>query len=438
MSKQLLKSALTLLVAFSVVTLSALHPTQAQKTEKSKQHFSRTSSVMRLTDEMFKETSKIRELPILRSIKSGTKSRTDIERMVTLESKSEDKLEEIRRQEVILKRLGLAPKDFDYRSLMIKSSGASIAGYYLPSTKSFYLADWIPIEGQKPVMAHELTHALQDQHFDLSRFEKIPKSESDYRLAFKSLIEGDAMAVMTVYRLRNPQMDMKYEMAMRKAMGTPDYELSNKIPHGLSETSYFPYKQGGEWVGRLYNRGGWNAITSAFKNPPQSTEQILHLEKYLRNEAPVKIELPDLSSMLGPDWKQIEYNVNGEWGYYQILIDFLSGTEETERAAAGWGGDRFTAYENSKHNVLFAAMTAWDSDKDAKEFYNAYSKRTDKLYGATLRVDGILPNTLEAIYWQTNTGKVILFRNASKVLILEGVPDSANAQLLIQKMWTGK
>jgi len=438
MSKQLLKSALTLLLAFSVITLSALQPTQAQKTEKSKNHFSRTSSVVRLTNEMFREASKIRELPMLYPIKSGTKSRTDIEQMVAIESKSESNLEEIRRTEVILKRLGLAPKDFDYRSLMIKSSGASLAGYYLPSTKVFYLADWIPIEGQRPVMVHELTHALQDQHFDLSRFEKIPKSESDYRLAFKSLVEGDAMGVMTVYRLRNPQMDMKYEMAMRKARGTPDYELSNKIPHGLSETSYFPYQQGSEWAARLYNRGGWNALSLAFKNPPQSTEQILHLEKYLRHEAPIKIELPDLSPLIGSDWKQIDYDVNGEWGYYQILIDFLSGTEEAARAAAGWGGDRFTAYEDSKHNVLFAAMTAWDSDKDAKEFYDAYAKRTDKLYGATLRVDGILPQTLQALYWETKSGKVILFRNASKVLILEGVPASANVQLLIQKMWTGK
>jgi hypothetical protein len=80
--------------------------------------------------------------------------------------------------EVTLKKLGLAPPDFQYRAFMIRLLTEQVAGYYEPKTRQFYLADWIDIDGQKPIMAHELTHALQDQHFNLRRFDHWPKGDS--------------------------------------------------------------------------------------------------------------------------------------------------------------------------------------------------------------------------------------------------------------------
>jgi hypothetical protein len=178
-------------------------------------------------------------------------------------------------------------------------------------------------------------------------------------------------------------------------------------------------------------------VSSAYTTLPQSTEQILHIEKYLKGEQPIKISLPDLSSDLGQDWKLIENNVNGEWGYYLTIVDFMSGNEEAAAAVAGWGGDRFNVYATKKNEVVFVAQTAWDSDKDASEFYNAYAKRTDKRYGELTRVSDASPKALEATYWRTKEGQVVLMRNASKVLILEGIPDNVSTQNLIAKIWRG-
>jgi hypothetical protein len=101
--------------------------------------------------------------------------------------------------EVTLKKLGLAPPDFQYRALMIRLLTEQVAGYYEPKTRQFHLADWIDLDGQRPIMAHELTHALQDQHFNLRRFDHWPKGDSDAELAAHALIEGDATMTMAMY-----------------------------------------------------------------------------------------------------------------------------------------------------------------------------------------------------------------------------------------------
>jgi hypothetical protein len=257
-------------------------------------------------------------------------------------------------------------------------------------------------------MVHELTHALQDQHFDLERFEKWSKTESDSRLAVTALIEGDATGVMYQYILANPLTAIK---AMA-SMGKGSSEQFNNTPRVLRESFTFPYIQGADFAGRLFRKGGWEMVSSAYSSLPQSTEHILHVEKYLNGEQPIKISLPDLSAELGQDWKLIENNVNGEWGYYLTLADFMSGNEEAAAAAAGWGGDRLNVYATQKNEVVFIAQTAWDSDKDAIEFYNAYAKRTDKRYGELTRVSGVNPKLLEATYWRTKEGQVVLIRNA--------------------------
>lgn len=176
MSKQLVKQTIAIAIISSFLVLSFFHPVEIIAQTKSraaaKQSALKSASVLKLTDAMLKETSKIRELPILYPVKSGTKSRAQIERMVLKNLSNESAPESLKNDELLLKKLGLVPKDFDYRSLILKLLTEQIAGFYDPKTKEFFLADWLPLDGQKSVMVHELTHALQDQHFDLTRFEK--------------------------------------------------------------------------------------------------------------------------------------------------------------------------------------------------------------------------------------------------------------------------
>src|SRR5260370_40307067 len=156
----------------------------------------RSAALIAATTDVLKETSGIRQLSILRPVQSSTQSRAEIERTLIKNLDEDMTAAQAHASEVILRKLGLAPAEFQYRALMIRLLTEQVAGYYDPKTQQFHLADWIDLDGQKPIMAHELTHALQDQHFNLRRFEHWPKGDSDAALAAHALIERYASLAM--------------------------------------------------------------------------------------------------------------------------------------------------------------------------------------------------------------------------------------------------
>src|SRR5947208_1390696 len=193
------------LVISLAVCLLALAPAQFAFTqEPATSAAARNAALIAATDEVLKQTSTIRQLAVIRPVQSSTQSRAEIERAIVKNLDEDISAADVHAAEVTLKKLGFAPPDFQYRALMIRLLTEQVAGYYEPKTRQFHLADWIDVEGQRPVMAHELTHALQDQHFDLRRFERWPKGDSDAELAAHALIEGDATLAMKIYMARNP------------------------------------------------------------------------------------------------------------------------------------------------------------------------------------------------------------------------------------------
>jgi hypothetical protein len=200
----------------------------------------------------------------------------------------------------------------------------------------------------------------------------------------------------------------------------------------LRESLLFPYEEGLAWATQLYKRGGWEMVSQAFTKLPQSSEQILHADKYFAYEGPQKVALPDFRAALGPSWKRIDYDVNGEWGYYLILDEFLNNTSESKQASAGWGGDRFALYETGKPNEFFIAqLTAWDTPADAREFFDAYAKRTSKRYPDARETKA----TDDRMEWQTGSGGVALEMRGSRIAIVEGVPSSTNSESLLRTIW---
>jgi hypothetical protein len=255
----------------------------------------RSAAVVAATTEVLKETSEIRELAILKPVKSSAQSRSEIEHMLIKNLNDQMTTAEMHATEVSLRKFGLAPPEFEYRPFIIKLLTEQVAGYYDPKEQQFHLADWLDLEGQKPVMAHELTHALQDQHFNLRRFEKWPHGDADAELAAHALVEGDATLAMTIYMAKNPLVALAFSRSLTTGVATEQYD---QAPRALRESLIFPYLQGSEWATQLYRRGGWTMVSNAFNKLPLSSEQILHAEKYFNYERPVKIVLPDVTNLL--------------------------------------------------------------------------------------------------------------------------------------------
>jgi len=307
-------------------------------------------------------------------------------------------------------------------------------------------------------MAHELTHALQDQHFNLRRFEHWPKGDSDAELAAHALIEGDATLAMALYIANNPLRPL----AFLKSLGStrlPSEEL-DKAPRALRETLLFPYQDGEKWVFILYKQGGWDRVSKAFTELPQSTEQILHPEKYFAHEPPVRVTLPDIAPLLDrsssseirgrrsevgqdlrtprpPAWKRLDSDVNGEWGFYLILDQFLKSPAESRRAAEGWGGDRFALYEGPRGEAMLVSLSVWDTESDAREFFDAYVKRTELRYPDARSIEPIVnaQSSVHSKSFLTSQGVVSMDVRGARVLVLEGVPPGKDVKGLKATLW---
>lgn len=389
----------------------------------------RNAALTAATEEVLKETSQVRELTVLRAVQSSAQSRAQIEQMILRNLDRNTKPGEMHAAEVTLKKLGLAPADFQFRPLVVRLLTEQVAGYYDPKTQQFHLADWIDADAQKPIMAHELVHALQDQHFNLRRFEKWPDGDSDAQLAAHALIEGDATLAMSQYIMKNPLRALGFLKSIAET-GMASAEL-DKAPRALRETLLFPYQEGMAWARVVHQYGGWSNVSKAFRELPQSTEQILHPEKYFVHEAPVKVALPDIRPSLGRGWRRIESDVNGEWSFYLILDQFLKSSPDSKRAAAGWGGDRYAVYENQRGQVVYVSVSAWDTEKDAREFFDAYVKRSRLRYPAA----EALART--ATMWSARTaeGNVSIEMRGKRIVVIEGLPQSTPSRSILRSLW---
>jgi hypothetical protein len=329
--------------------------------------------------------------------------------------------------ELYLKQLGLAPANFNLRTYYVKMMGEQVAGYYDSRAKTFYTSSIVDPLLLETVMAHELTHALQDQHFDLEVLGTWPPHDSDARLAMKALVEGDATFTMSRYMARNP---IRYMGALAGALRS---QASSKVtqagPRIIRESGLFPYVKGMEFVANLHRSGGFAEVSAAFEDLPQSTEQILHFEKYVNGEEPIPVGVRDLTPVLGKGWKLLDHDVNGEVDMRQILAEFVKDEGIVERSAAGWGGDRYTIYRGPKKGALVVQQSVWDTAKDALEWRQAYARRSNARFGIKPVQRGNLQVWNAAPYgvWMEQRGK--------RVLILEGTVGAFNPERLFPVLW---
>jgi hypothetical protein len=273
--------------------------------------------------------------------------------------------------ERILKAFGLLPPDASLTDLYINLLGSQVAGLYNPDKKTLYVVSRSGQLGgaEKTTFAHEFTHALQDQNFDLGTLHLDEIGQGDRSFARLALVEGDATLSMSYWQIQNLSQAELGQM-LAAAGSDPSTKVLLDMPPILRETLLFPYIQGLSFVQGLQGGGGWQGVDAAFAKPPASTEQILHPEKYASGEAPVAVALPKgLAASLGNGWKVA---LEDSFGEFQLGVWLRGNTAinaaTANDAAAGWGGDRIALVEGPNGAWGVVLRTAWDSDSDASAF----------------------------------------------------------------------
>ena len=285
---------------------------------------------------------------------------------------------------ILLVHTGMIPAGTDLEDLVVRLYAEQIAGYYDPSRKTFYLADWLPELLQRGVVAHEVTHALQDQHFDLERWLSALPPTEDGALARAAVAEGDAMAAMIAYLLAPMGAQVEDLPPISRLLGgqgpaiADAYPTFDAAPAALQRLLLFPYVEGSDFVRAALESGGWRAVDRLYRDPPASTEQILHPERYFgARDEPRAVDLPVEADSLPP----LAEGSWGEFGTRLALAAVLSDSALPAVAARGWDGDRYGLWRTSK-GVRYVWITVWDSPAIAERFAEAYSQ------GAMDRVSG--------------------------------------------------
>jgi hypothetical protein len=338
---------------------------------------------LQAADEVLAEMSKLVALPILSPLKKSMRSREEI-RAYLLQKMKEDKDADKRyADQKTMEKFGLLPKDYPLDQVLVKVLTEQIAGLYDPDSQEFFIADWTSAADQRSVMSHELTHALQDQHFHIDKWTDAAKPNDDGELARDAVLEGSAMAAMMDYELRGKGTirdlgDFDPATFMGDVDSSP--ELS-KAPKVLQDELLFPYLAGITFTQHILKAGnGWPDFYKVFEKPPASTQQIMHPDLYLQGVMPAKVDLPAAKGVISAEWKKLDENDMGEFGIQEILKQFLSKPRSVALAAT-WSGDRYAIFENQKNKrTLLEFRIRLSSDADAARFFGAYSEILEAKY----------------------------------------------------------
>jgi hypothetical protein len=321
-----------------------------------------------------------------------------------------------------LVKFALIPPDFALEKFLGDMAGEQVAAYYDHLNGEIVLADWLPAAVQAPVLTHELVHALQDRHLNLRKFLAPRPGRSDELAARHAILEGEATAVMADLLLQPMGLDITRLPDLgplaEQAAGQESPVLK-AAPKFMKDQLLFPYTVGTGFVAAFRKAHPWPAFNQVYRDPPRSTEQILHPEKYLaRRDDPQVVLLPDLRGVLGPGWTLDLEDDAGEFAVRGILERFLP-QAEARAAAEGWGGDRYHLYMRAGDGRLaLVFLTAWDTEADAREFAAAYARLIPMKYAAARA--GVVDEGMRR--WAEGGEALLVERRGSDVLVVEGAP----------------
>jgi hypothetical protein len=311
--------------------------------------------------------------------------------------------------------LDLLDPTADFRRIALDSAAQNVAGFYAPKEQVLYLvAESVNMfASEEIVYAHEYTHALQDQHFGLTRLLSADMN-ADQAIAARALIEGDATLVMGAYQYTEiTDSELQY-MAYRASF--VQREVIDAVSPSLGVLTFFPYLQGSYFVYTLWADAGfrWDGVNAAYNDPPTSSEQVMHPEKYLVRDTPQTVTLPDLGPVLGERWHEVDRNVLGEIGLLAWLLDHLDQATAAQ-GAAGWDGDMYSLWSDGQGAHVLAVKSVWDAPGEAAQFFETF---TEYLTRQALGVPKLTLNEPGHRIWEYEGRATFLARAGDQVLIV--------------------
>jgi len=418
--------------------------------------------LFRSVDEILKFASENTTLPIRETVKRRLVSRDEVVAFIEKHMAEDEDAQRLKRSESVLKKFGLLPRDFNLQKFLLALLREQVAGYYDPATKTVNLLDWVDVEQQRPVLAHELTHALQDQSFGLEKWMKTGSTDiatskraptsadietDEIQTAHQAVVEGQAMAVLIDYMLAptgqslitSPQIVEALKAGM--LVGTADSVQFRNAPNFLKEVMTFPYRYGVDFVTAvLVAKGKEAAFQGIFRNPPTSSREIMEPKAYLSNEKIPPLNLPDFAT-LTKNYERFDVGAMGEFDV-ALLVDEYAGEETSHKIYPQWRGGYYYAGRSKGDPTAPLALfyvSRWATPESASEFAAIYAGSLKTRYRSVhpVSLDGQaskpLPDKIQFLSgnheWLTEQGDVVIAVDGDRVFVTESFDDKTSTML---------
>lgn len=335
-------------------------------------------SAFKQIDSIVKTLSEITGLNEKHAVPYGRMSKDELRKFLNKRIKKTLKPHEIYADELSLKMLGLVPQDFNLKRSTIDLLTEQAAAFYDYDEKKLFLLDGASFSAETTTLAHELSHALADQYFDLGKFMEDAPANDDENLAHTAVVEGQASWLMIAYELREsdqpplPTPEMVKAVADTSEASMTDYPVLKNSPLYIQESLLFPYSEGTAFFDAVFKKEGKAAFSLVFTDPPLDSSQIMHPAKYFAHEKPSSPSLPKIIDL--PKWKEVTDGSMGEFDHSILLRQYL-GNAKAASLSVHLRGGQFQILEltKAKRPTLIYA-SEWDSEATAAEYFAAYKK----------------------------------------------------------------
>ena len=351
-------------------------PREINLDEESAPNAESTAAVQR----MLQRVARARGLPIKRAVPGKVLDRDTMLRRIRETVEQDTPKDALVAQGELLASLELVPAEYDFVAGAFALLGGRVAGFYDPDDGAMYLADDLGEAEAEETLAHELAHALADQTFPLAPMVEYAPGAGDRLSAVHAVIEGDATSAMLDVTLGSAFKMTEEQVRFAFVASTAMSDVGVKTPRAITSSLLTPYTDGFAFIQALRRRGDWRAVDEVWRAMPETTEQLLHVDKLLAREPAEVMAPPVLGGLAQQGYRVLVDDVVGEQGL-RILLEDVGSRGQARDGAAGWGGDRFVVAareEGAKRRFVVAFRLRMDTVADAAEVAELFERKYGK------------------------------------------------------------